>query len=168
MTMLREISRTVSGKLFLGFWGLSVCVVVAASFVGFLDGEIAGGVAASVLVAGMLTIVSIIISFWEGAKSYSLARLTWLVLAVLALGSALMLLKAGQKDADIVLAYALLILTFPTGFIVGPMMGSALSWDSTSSILIYWSVSVIVGYVQWFVLVPLAIKRVRETREQAR
>ena len=66
--MLREISHTVSGKLFLGFWGLSVCVVVAASVIGLLDGEIAGGVAASVLIAGMLTIVSIIISFWAGAN----------------------------------------------------------------------------------------------------
>ena len=137
--MLREISRTTSGKFYLGVWGLSVCVVVAFSLAGLLlmGGEIAGGILMSVLIAGMLTIISIIISFWAGEKSHSLARLTWLVLTVLALSSALILLKSGQKDADIALTYEMLVLTFPAGFIVGPIVGSALSWNSSSSVFIY-------------------------------
>ncbi len=162
--MFREISRTASGKLFLGFWGLSVCVVVVFTLVGLLllDGEIAGGILMSTLVSGVLTVISIIVSFWAGNKSYSLARITWLALTVLALTSSLILLKAGQKDADIALTYAMLVLTFPLGFIVGPTVGPALSWASSSSIFIYWSVFVVVGYAQWFIFVPLFVRRARE------
>ena len=76
-------------------------------------------------------------------------------------------LKSGQKDADIALTYAMLVLTFPAGFIVGPIVGSALSWNSSSSVFVYWGAFVAVGYAQWFILVPLFVGRIREAREQA-
>lgn len=161
MNSLKEISQTKSGKAFLVIWLLTLLAVMAIGVTGIIDHEIAEALAISAMVSGVLANICTIISYWSGAKSRLLAQFTWLALAVIALGSVLVLLNAGQKDADTILAYAMLVLSFPLGFIIGPMVGPMLSWDSSSSISIYWGICVVVGYLQWFVILPRVVAAMR-------
>ncbi len=157
MKTIKEIAQTKWGKVFLGLWLLMVIGVVTIGIIGLADHEVVGALVVSVLVAGVLSNICTILSYKVGAKSHTIARITWLILAMIALASVLILLNTGQKDADIALAYMMLVLTFPIGFIMGPIVSPMLSWDGNSSIVVYWGGCILVGYLQWFVVVPQVI-----------
>lgn len=161
MSALAEIAHTRGGKLFVFFWLLMFASLIGLMLTGLADREIAQAASFSILVAGVLMNICIIISYWTGAKSARIARWTWIVLTILALCIALAMFGTGKKDADIVLAYAMVVLSFPVGFFIGPMIGSALSWDGFGSLVIYWVVNAIFGYLQWFVVLPHLISAFR-------
>ena len=119
MNTLKEISQTRSGKAFLAIWLVTVLAVIAIGVTGIIDHEIAEALAISAMVSGVFANSCTIVSYWSGAKSRLFAQFTWLALAAIALGSVLVLLKAGQKDADTVLAYAMLVLRSVWHFIYG-------------------------------------------------
>ncbi len=161
MSALAEITHTKGGKLFVCSWLLMFASLCGLMLTAIADREIAQAASFSILVAGALANICIIISYWAGAKSIFVARWTWIALTILALCIALALFGTEKKDADIVLAYAMVVLSFPVGFFIGPMIGSALSWDGFGSLMIYWLVNAIFGYLQWFVIVPRLIAVVR-------
>lgn len=167
MSALVEITHTRGGKLFICFWLLMFASLIGLMLTGLADREIAQAASFSILVAGVLMNICILISYWVGAKTALVARWTWIALTTLALCIALALFSAGKKDADIVLAYAMVVLSFPIGFVIGPMIGSALSWDGYGSLMIYWVVNAIFGYLQWFVVLPRLIAAFRSRNKAA-
>ena len=108
-------------------------------------------------------------------------KFAWLLLsgAVLAVTLALYNPTTGS-DADLILVYGMLVLAFPSAFLVAGMIAFAsyaidtLHLQSLSglsygrlSITLTWIVMVIVGYVQWFLVLPAFFSKLRARRRQA-
>jgi len=108
-------------------------------------------------------------------------RVGWLLLSVAILVGTLALYDpVSGSDADLILVYGMLVLAFPSAFLVAGLIALA-SYASDTwhlhflsspgygrlSILLIWVGMVIVGYVQWFILLPALISkwrsRARET-----
>ena len=76
-----------------------------------------------------------------------------------------------NSDADILLAYGMLALSFPAGLIISAIVGVAgyvvfstygyVVQTSYWSILLTWLIFFVVGYWQWFRLVPWLIRRIK-------
>jgi hypothetical protein len=74
-------------------------------------------------------------------------------------------------DADIVVAYLMLALTFPVGFLVAAVLSLAFAAiDSSFGLTVpggftsnaaTWVLFVIAGYLQWFVVVPWVVPKFR-------
>jgi hypothetical protein len=96
----------------------------------------------------------------------------WIVLSVLLLLITLALFDGSPKsDVEILLGYGLLVLTFPIGLLlsiaegfVGRAVFNLLGLTATTtymSLVTTWLVYTVAGYVQWFVLLPWVIRRLR-------
>lgn len=92
----------------------------------------------------------------------------------LALGMLLYILRnVLEKDADIVFFAGMMALTFPSGMIVSMVMAALLyivltvfgvQFDNSIPFyLVVWTVYVIAGYFQWFMVLP-KIRRKRDAR----
>jgi hypothetical protein len=92
----------------------------------------------------------------------------WLIACV----AALVFAYANRQyaDTDILFAYAMLALTFPSGLIVAAALAALFAALDTFGIavpgsfatsLAIWPLLVAIGYVQWFALVPRLFRRVR-------
>lgn len=79
--------------------------------------------------------------------------------------------KYQQKDIGIVLGYCMVILSFPSGFVllaflgfvlmpISDALGLTLSFGYTY-IIVYWIAFLLVGYLQWFHLVPVIWRLIR-------
>lgn len=70
---------------------------------------------------------------------------------------------ANTSDADIVLGYAMIALSFPASLadiVIHGWIGVVTSRQDTGTVWA-WVEMFIVGYIQWFVLLPLIIRAVR-------
>ena len=106
-----------------------------------------------------------------------LLRWAWAVCAFLVLLVALVMYDGTpNSDADLFLGYAMLALSLPIGLmlalvltLLGQMTYAATGYVFTTSyfsILVTWLFFFAVGYVQWFVLLPL-LWRKWKVRQQA-
>ncbi len=103
----------------------------------------------------------------------------WLFLACLVLGVTLFNFeKSSNPDIAQFLFYAMLVLSFPLGFLVAALLsylviglhsafGLTLESDYLS-ITLLWAIFVIVGYLQWFVLIPFIRERLRERKNNSK
>lgn len=71
-----------------------------------------------------------------------------------------------MKDAESVLAFVLIMLTFPSCYLAAFVLfaiGSITGIDRLGSgrLLVEWLVFVITGYAQWFVILPAGARRLR-------
>ena len=98
------------------------------------------------------------------------------VAAVTYLGACLAVLAiavAGRElpDTDIVVAYAMLILSFPVGYVVAVLFGAVgyALYEALGIVMpggfgsnaVYISAFAIAGYVQWFIVVPWLYRKLR-------
>ena len=101
---------------------------------------------------------------------WSAVRWLWISLSLLLLFATVFLFDGSPKsDADVVLGYGLMVLSFPIGVLLAVLDGylgraafSAFGLISTTtyaSLTITWLVYTIIGYLQWFVLLPWMIRR---------
>ena len=93
-------------------------------------------------------------------------KVLWLIACVSVL--VLTLLYHGPKWRDAVIAEVILMttLSFPIGYVVayltfGTLIGGNKATE-LQEILSYWSVLFVVGYLQWFVLVPALVRWLRK------
>jgi len=83
-------------------------------------------------------------------------------------------------DGDLILVYGMLILAFPSGFLVaGAIALGSYTMDTLEihflsgliygrlSIVLMWMALVVVGYVQWFLLLPAFVLRLRSQQRRA-
>jgi hypothetical protein len=80
-----------------------------------------------------------------------------------------------NSDAEILLGYAMLALSFPSGLIIAIAYGllgrviyavsGHVFTTSYASIIVVWLIFSIAGYLQWFVLLPLLWRRLKARRE---
>ena len=107
------------------------------------------------------------------------AKGLWMMLAVAVLGITLYL---GGPDADIAMVWAMLLLGFPGSVLVTYCYaGIAFVWHTYIAgpqaleggrglfslfVTVVWTGFFLVGYVQWFVLLPFVVRRWRSARER--
>lgn len=89
----------------------------------------------------------------------------WILIALLALLASLVAYDGTpNSDADLLLAYAMLSLSFPSGLVIAISLGllgqiayaitGYVFTTSYASIAVDWLIAFVAGYVQWFVLLP--------------
>lgn len=97
--------------------------------------------------------------------THRVLMLLWTLGAVMALIASLIIYDGKpNSDADLVLGYAMLALSFPLGFVIsvaanllGQIAYATAGYVFTTnyvSIIVTWFIFFIAGYVQWFVLLP--------------
>jgi hypothetical protein len=101
------------------------------------------------------------------------ARTIWIVLAVVVLAVTLLNFDPeSNPDISIFLFYAMLVLSFPAGLLLAgilsygtialhSMLGIEIG-SNHGSILVMWIAFLVVGYGQWFVLLPYLRSRFRK------
>jgi len=95
-----------------------------------------------------------------------IVKILWMILSVLVLLISLYSYDGSQNsDIGIFYSWSMLILSFPAGLIVSALyvvmydVFSIVIQTSYLSIIIDWSLFFILGYLQWFVLIPALIKK---------
>jgi len=99
----------------------------------------------------------------------------WLFLTV---GSLVFVcMKIGEpenRDADLVLSWLMLVVCFPSS-IIGMFVNAALGYlgqgfigdlSVVSGVILTWAVFFVLGYLQWFVVLPAGIRRLRRWRNR--
>lgn len=105
-------------------------------------------------------------------------RLVWVLLAFAVLAASLLLYDGRpNSDADILLGYAMLTLSFPIGAALAAGLGflgrvlfetmGYVFTTSYASMAVVWLVFFIAGYLQWFVFVPKMLDWRRARRRRA-
>ena len=105
-------------------------------------------------------------------KSLIIARWVWIALAATVLLLTLFLFDGSpNSDADVILAYGMLFLSFPISLVVSLISGTLgyaafslfgyVVTVSYTNILVGWLVFFIAGYWQWFTFLPWLWHKVR-------
>lgn len=106
---------------------------------------------------------------------YRALKWLWMLAALIVLLVSLVTYNGeSNSDADVLLAYGMLGLSFPIGLVVSIAAGflgridyeltGHISAVSYSSIIMNWLVFFVVGYMQWFMLVPQLWRRWKAKR----
>lgn len=103
--------------------------------------------------------------FWKPKSPWQVIRVIWLIACVLTLF--LTLIYRGPKYPDAVEAETLIMmgLSFPAGWLVGyTCFGTLIGGSKTTElqwIFITWTPLFCVGYLQWFAIGTMVIRRIR-------
>jgi hypothetical protein len=133
--------------------------------------ELLGNVAFSIFPISILLNISIIFAFFVEKGTVKIVKAAWVFIniAVIIFVSSLFIWGGvdGRGDSGIVLAYSMLTLSFPIGnlaaFIISALLYLINFGESGLyiSYLMDWGVFFVLGYLQWFKLVPWIIGKVR-------
>ncbi len=111
------------------------------------------------------------------SRALGLIRWIWIALSVLVLLAALFFFD-GQpnSDADILLVYGMLTLSFPVSLVVAVVYGAVgeLAYSTSGffvtvsypSIVVTWLVLFVAGYWQWFVAAPWIWRKLRKATKR--
>ena len=137
-------------------------------------GTLRANFAFALLVMSVLLDLAVMSSYGSSLKMQQFARKTWLVVAVVCLAFAQYLLTLNYTDAnkaaDTVLIPSMLILTFPAGIL---SLGMIILYSivllphrgvNSLDVALIWLVFFVVGYLQWFKLIPLLVAKLRTKR----
>ena len=170
---MTNIAATRGGKVLVGLWAVTLIILIGIPLASLSEGEVVGSIAFGILPAAILLNISIVVAYLI-EKGQEVAKWGW---ATLCVGALLLIVTTvdlqhpdAHRDAGIVLAYSMLTLSFPLGFI-GMLAFSAIgnlvepiggpSWNLYLSLGWQWLGLFIAGYLQWFKLVPYLIAKLR-------
>lgn len=97
-------------------------------------------------------------------------RAAWLLACVGVLWFTLATYEPNTKEGDAAVFFALTmtVLTFPAGLVVLGLAAIALSTSGANDLMnsdllfvVFWGLLVIIGYLQWFVLLPKLVQRLQ-------
>jgi hypothetical protein len=163
MERARSVPKTRSEKLLVVLWLLIPVVVAGVSVYGWNIGDMRGGILLGFLPVSLITVVSVVIASVIENSVSKFTRWVWLAVSLAALLAAMLFasqpMPDASKGADMLLAYIMVILSFPAG-LLAPFVLMAVSsflWKDGSNLAGLtgmWLCFLVAGYVQWFVLVP--------------
>lgn len=171
----RGAQKTWGEKVLVLLWLLIPAVGIGASFYGWSIGDAPGGILLGFLPVSFLTVVSVIVALVVKSSMSRFSRPVWLVVSLAALFAAMIFASRPDPDAikgaDTILAYVMLILSFPFALIVPfilMVIAPFLSGGGGNLIGLcgMWVFFVIAGYLQWFVLLPWLLSKWAARREQ--
>lgn len=172
MNRFAHILKTRSGKFLAILWLLILAILIGTPTITFfLDRmELLGNIVFSIFPMAVLLNISVVLAFIVEKGTVRIAKLAWVCMSIAVIVFALGVAGSGEADAyksaEIVFAYSMLILSFPISFLA-PFVVSAIGYlfnlDEFGiyiSNLVAWGVFFVLGYLQWFKLVPWIIEKV--------
>lgn len=177
MGKISQITAARGGKALVALWALTLVILLATPIVTWLSNrtELMGNIAFSLLLAAVLIDASNVLSCIVETEGIRIAKAAWIGLCVVALFFVLGVADPSRpdtaKDAETILAYLMLILSFPIGFLsVLLLIGLGFLFNLEEagfyiSNLIAWLVFVVFGYLQWFKFTPYLIGKLRARKK---
>lgn len=138
-------------------WG-SLLLFVGFAVFGLFDHDVVGAAVVGVLAAVLFADIAVLTANWASEGMRRFAYALWGAMAVVLLGGALLLLKSGRSDADLLLTYGVAILAFPLGLVAGPIAGQFSMTAGLLQTTVIWTLAVGIGCLQWFVLIPMLLR----------
>ena len=110
---------------------------------------------------------------WNRVSFVNIARLFWIIACIAVLIITIFRYSPLPKnDVDVFMAWSMLILTFPAGYVCSFLMGlfyevyyrifGQLANEYISTLVGIWLVLFAAGYWQWFYLLPSLVKRFKK------
>jgi len=165
-----QISVSCGEKVLVVLWGLILAILILTPVVTFLYDcdELLGNIAFSILPSAILLNISIVIAYIVKIRSVQVVKIGWMCLSLYVVMLVMYIAGSGHIDAqmgaEIVFAYSMLIMSFPVGFLA-PFGVTALdqllnigTLGVYTSIVVVWLLYTILGYLQWFKIVPWVIE----------
>lgn len=134
-------------------------------------GTLRANFAFALLVIAVLMDLAVLSSYGSSLRMQQVARAAWLIVAIICLAFAQYLLSLNYTDAhkaaDTVLITSMLILTFPGGIL---SLGLIILYSivllphrgvNSLDVALIWLLFFVVGYFQWFKLIPLLVAKLR-------
>jgi hypothetical protein len=163
-------------KILMGLWILIPAIIIGMSVYGWSIGDMAGGVLISFLPVSLLSSIAVVVSSVVENPVSRFSKWVWLTVCCAAFIAAIHFAYRPSPDAirgaDMLLAYAMLILAFPTSLLM-PLILMLVSpyleriGSSIIGLFIMWAVFAISGYLQWFVLLPWVQSKWRNLRSRS-
>ena len=165
----------ISRALSLLALGVALIMSVALPGMALLMGETPrANFAFALIVISVLVALAVLSSYGASLRIQQMARIAWLTVAVACLVFAQYVLSLDYPDApktaDNVLVIVMYLLAFPAGNIAaGFFFVSAALFPSGPGIdwwdlVVLWAVFLVLGYLQWFKLLPWLIEKRRARR----
>lgn len=161
---LRNVLKSRSGKLFFTFWTSSVLCLFGLTVYGIFEKDFFNSTIIGVLVAAPFADLAIIASYWSDQSSRLIAKITWLLWAIILLLAAVALLEQGNSEIDLIIAYISAILAFPLGILMAPLAGQVSLPAGLPSTIFVWVILIGSGFIQWFSLIPLLLKAIENSK----
>lgn len=174
------IESKVSGNLWtMGsvIWWLSVALSVFAWLPSVILGtkqELLGNIAFAFLISAAFADAAVIASYWLGDRRFAMSRVVWLLIATVSLAFTLVIasqeVQSAPKDASTVLTFIVLVLSFPAGLLAALIVSAMPAWLGQAnmvSLVFIWLLFVLLGYLQWFRLIPALLRNRREKQRPA-
>lgn len=154
---------------------LGSALIIAFAVVGLGQQELRGNVAFGLIVIAILIDAANLFSYGANSRVQRLSRMSWILVAVICLLFSLHIAALqdpeARKAADSVLLTAMVVLAFPSGIVAMlAIMAYSVQFLATrgasaSELLIFWFVFFASGYVQWFMLMPKVVARMRKSKQ---
>ena len=159
----KGVRKSRGEKLLVLLWILMPTVVLFALCYGWSIGDLQGGLLMSFLPVSLLTVIATLIALIAESAVSKFSRWVWVAVSVAVLLAAMIFANRPMPDAikgaDTILAYVMLILSFPVALLV-PLILTAIAplWEEGTGGLVglsgMWFAFFVAGYLQWFVLLP--------------
>lgn len=175
MMGVAQILETRGGKVLVSLWVLIAIILFvtpAATWL-FDREELIGNIAFSLLVVAVLANISNALVCLFQNRGIKIAKATWFGIYFIVLLLIIGIMDPSRpdivKDAEIIFIYLILTLSFPIGFLgviflIG--LSQIFSLEELGpyiSTLITWLLFMVLGYIQWFMLLPYIVKRIRKS-----
>ena len=179
--------RTVPQKALLVLWCLPSGCLIGFFLFGMASDAPLAYLAFGFLPASVLSVISILLSYWIVRGTETIARWVWIAHAWVVFGLVFLVDVTTQTnsglEASTVMIYVMLISAFPVSIIAIAVMAgaawlvdhslSALIGDAaafskageTGFLMLTWLVVVLAGYWQWFMFFPNVVGRIRARRK---
>ena len=178
-TISADKSERFLGRLALAAVFLAAGVVIVLPCAGLLVGEeIRGNLAYSLIIASVLGDVGVALSYGSTIAVQRATRGAWLSVAAASLMLALYIDSLNDpeasKAADTILIATMSILGFPSSIVglcfvfVYSALFLAHRGTGIVDLLIFCSMFSLVGYLQWFVLVPFIFRKIKMRHNTAK
>jgi hypothetical protein len=185
---INQIAHTRGRKVLIAIWVLILIILIGFAIAGYIKNQFIGYVFASFFPAAILADITSIISYKAEKTGRKLVKTGWSLLCIFVLAFTLAEAIVNSQSsgkylvAGIFIIYPMMILSFPSCFLwLYPYgwISFALDYIGISGSLnfgeasfyvvnfILWLGFFIVGYLQWFKLLPFLLEKWRSRRSHA-
>lgn len=185
MNVITQVSSLKCGKILIGIWLLVIGIVVVIPSISLVQGEVLGGIVFSFLPAAILQNISIIIASFSENITHKIAKAGWVILCLAEILIVFLIADPHQvtayRDVELILSYTMFTLSFPLGLIspfllwvCGLLADNIMNYFGLAdpsnfeiqkfylAMFSLWFSFFLIGYFQWFKLLPFIIKKWRK------
>lgn len=151
-------------------YALFICFVILVPFIGYVLNDVVGYIAFAFLPASILINICVLLVINLHGHIRYLVKTSWILLALLNIVFVLVLeyttTVEATKGLDIIIPLTMGVLSFPSSFIIIYCEYYFTDLFLGVGSVLYWLLYFVIGYVQWFILLPAFICRITGSRGQ--